>query len=929
MSASQKGGESTFRGMEYQKKFAAYLCVEMLNGKIRRVTCEQLDDIETEEDSKIIYYQIKSTTQDSLPKGEILKSFKNFSSIDGSNNGTPKREYVLVCNKRIGKKIKELMQKYSFNELDNDIQQYIKSTSAIVDDFLDRTCLMKGFAMEDIENNILAELYRALGGNYYHIKIVDELLHAVNNMCSGRLDQKDIRIAYSNETEQQELKHKTMTLEQFKEIIERNRMTDKTPAHVPTVEQLQKELKLRNYLKYCVSLIYTPNNLDKKTLNDLYIPNKAILVKAGTWNRRDEEISEKTDWTPESFLSGEQRLVYVAAVYGIGKTSWSYELAANLATKNLNVLFSDYFPIHIPLKHGLNRVDDIGNSLDVMLSHLNEKTKILFIFDALDELETKNVGELADSISAYLTKYQNSKAIVTTRPNQDFQSILKLKNYVRLLPFTPDQVNDFFNKYGLTIDYSIISQYGLESDEICKPLFCWLLAIIHDRKIAIILPNQVTINRVLIFSTIIHEVILGKEKTEAQSYGNEKHGFDEKLVLRKIAELKYIYGDDLTKDTVHTILKESLHVNQKVLEVYDKLISTYFYTSNDYSERLDFIHRSFEEYLLAEFYIECLLRNEPFRVNLKIPTNVTIQFFNGLLQLFKTDDPRILEYAEKMAKTFRNNLDRGSMKTELSTRSNEWFNDEGVQHVPSQEYPNFKVSAECSSLHRWIAIIVFNSLPNLYGIDSTKFFKLHIATHGTIPDYMVQIDNIDLAGYEFEGDIPNLTLVNAKLRNCKMNGKFHGANFSGADLTNCIISRGAHLLGCDFTGANLTKMKTKTDSPYSPDFNDCYFSDAKFFGASVRNARFSDCDFSNADFSGMEIGCTIFSFCNLSKLEFNNDTDTTAIELLGQDDGTGFNKEWDDLKTNKDLVNYLLSKIDDRFREKILSDNPDLRFTSV
>ena len=48
-------------------------------------------------------------------------------------------------------------------------------------------------------------------------------------MCSGRLDQKDINMTYSNETEQQEFTHKTMTLEQLNEIIDRSRMTGETP----------------------------------------------------------------------------------------------------------------------------------------------------------------------------------------------------------------------------------------------------------------------------------------------------------------------------------------------------------------------------------------------------------------------------------------------------------------------------------------------------------------------------------------------------------------------------------------------------------------------------------------------------------------------------------------------------------------------------
>ena len=48
------------------------------------------------------------------------------------------------------------MTKHFFNELDNDIQNSIKSIEGITDEFLMRTYLMKGFDMEEIENNISA-----------------------------------------------------------------------------------------------------------------------------------------------------------------------------------------------------------------------------------------------------------------------------------------------------------------------------------------------------------------------------------------------------------------------------------------------------------------------------------------------------------------------------------------------------------------------------------------------------------------------------------------------------------------------------------------------------------------------------------------------------------------------------------------------------
>ncbi len=86
-SQSQRGGEAGWRGLDYQKKFIAYLSLEMLlqNQSIKKITCEYLDDIEVEEQSKLLYYQVKSTTNTILPKSDIIDSFKLFSSIESRN----------------------------------------------------------------------------------------------------------------------------------------------------------------------------------------------------------------------------------------------------------------------------------------------------------------------------------------------------------------------------------------------------------------------------------------------------------------------------------------------------------------------------------------------------------------------------------------------------------------------------------------------------------------------------------------------------------------------------------------------------------------------------------------------------------------------------------------------------------------------------
>ena len=71
----------------------------------------------------------------------------------------------------------------------------------------------------------------------------------------------------------------------------------------------------------------------------------------------------------------------------------------NFPEKNLDKMYSDYIPIHIPLQHEFSRVNEDGDSLDAILSTLATDSKILFIFDALDELKETSVYQIRDIIS--------------------------------------------------------------------------------------------------------------------------------------------------------------------------------------------------------------------------------------------------------------------------------------------------------------------------------------------------------------------------------------------------------------------------------------------------------------------------------------------------------------------------------------------------
>jgi hypothetical protein len=133
ISDSQKGGEVAFRGLDYQKKFIAYLSTEMLLTKprIKRITCEHLSDIEVEEDSKLVYYQVKSTTKTTLSKSEVIDGIKSFSLIDYNKKKDSANEYIIVSSANIANisKFDDILVKHP---LDNEMKNEIESLEGIV-----------------------------------------------------------------------------------------------------------------------------------------------------------------------------------------------------------------------------------------------------------------------------------------------------------------------------------------------------------------------------------------------------------------------------------------------------------------------------------------------------------------------------------------------------------------------------------------------------------------------------------------------------------------------------------------------------------------------------------------------------------------------------------------------------------------------------
>ena len=92
---------------------------------------------------------------------------------------------------------------------------------------------------------------------------------------------------------------------------------------------------------------------------------------------------------------------------------------------------------------------------------------------------------LMEKIENDFTKYRNLKVIITAKLQHDLPSKLPMvmgkgKEYLRLLPFTEQQVEEFFEHYNVNLKFKQISTIskGL-SKEITNPLLAWMFSKIY------------------------------------------------------------------------------------------------------------------------------------------------------------------------------------------------------------------------------------------------------------------------------------------------------------------------------------------------------------------------------------------------------------------------------------------------------------------
>jgi hypothetical protein len=703
----------------------------------------------------------------------------------------------------------------------------------------------------------------------------------------------------------------------FDRLLLRNISENPTIIELGIIEEVKE---LYKYLYYSATLIEKENKIDKKRLADYYIEPRLVKVKD------DEVIGE---WEITELLNADATKWYdiIASDFGTGKSSYSYYIASKLAKDYLDNR-NHYIPILIELNRSNpdNNFENVYGqlNLNILLNKVirNNAYKILLIIDGLDEYG--NVKSIKEEIEKYKESYNNLKVLITTRFIPEYIREFKTDYYIRVEPFTKEQVDNFFKKYGVELTYDMLKSLGLREDEITKPLFAWMLALMHKenkeniRKIDVNKLkdlNEETVKRIIrtvLYHNFIHSLIRGKFKEITNVNEWLKYYNDEKLLLRILSAIHNIYNKIEDNKLIEKIKLFNINkdINEEDLEKALKLImESYIHTAQQGKVKIyNFIHESFQEYLLAEYYYENIKNGNITVLNVGLPSEECIEFLYGLINILNNCDKvkDMLIEGEFIKKDDKNRIVNNARKT-LEKDSIIIFNE-----VPNYagfielKLDNYTKSIESLFVDKWIAINILALLNKLKEVEDEEIKKrivYIIKASYRIPSYLKNLSGVDLS----KTDLFGANLSGAKL---------YRADLFQADLA------GVDLFMADLFEANLTKAVLIGTKLYK-----AFLFKANLSEANLSMTNLYRADLSEANLSRAELYKTIFYGADLSrarlieiqygseKITYVDDSTITKDVLLVREED----------KNNKQKIKEALEKLDDNLRNKILEDNPEYK----
>jgi hypothetical protein len=259
---------------------------------------------------------------------------------------------------------------------------------------------------------------------------------------------------------------------------------------------------------------------------------------------------------------------------------------------------------------------------------------------------------------------------------------------------------------------------GLRHEEITTPLLTWMIATVYStiEKDLQKLKEQGNLTReiskTLIFLSMFHGLYQGKHKDDPDLNIRRKSFAEEKKALRKIAYLKQIFPEfDEEKIKIH--LGIDLHDEERTgssehshYSILNDVLETYLIYKKS-SKQVEFSHKSLQEFLIAEHYLEQYFNgNDNLRLlNVSKPSKTTIDFLKGLIQILS------LSSGNEVSKKYLGNDPKDQFGLFSSIISDDHNNNEGSI---SLEYIKETVAANAKKAFR------LKSLPSVNILTAKK-----------------------------------------------------------------------------------------------------------------------------------------------------------------------------------------------------------------
>lgn len=602
----------------------------------------------------------------------------------------------------------------------------------------------------------------------------------------------------------------------------------------------------------------------------------------------------------DDFEHDQSRILLLYGYPGQGKTSFCKRLVHDLLGEEIQEQ-SLYM-----LRFGNIERPELLKSeiLSTVRDHLNERYKLalvkedltssLLVLDGLDELLMKNnlktsdVDDIIKSLIYEIKLHSDLRIIVTSRHGYLNHEALKISELLVL------SLNEFDQKLQMTwltsyMKFHPESWLDLEKltelnngenylkELLGQPILLHMIAALEED-----ITEEVP-NRAKVYELLFEQLTDPKKWKERQiDVLDGLEAEDLRLALREIAFKIFIQGKGyIHKSALEKLgevdrLRKKLEAKGESFREALKIMMVAFYfqekpkergdlnSEDNYSYAIEFLHKSLQEYLTAEyiwFTIQEELLTTKNRGHYIIEQDEDILSF---LQAIFGFQPLSKEVVQYLIEIIRND-DRENVKRKLVTRLRECMD----YCLDRQFVYSFHAERQTKAID--LGIMVFYGFWIIYSNlqEKKEFFNekdpIEKILGFTSLFKSVRVSNLPFRDLPLEeGFLANRNLIGANLIGANLIGarlvgfKFIGADLSGADLSTANLS-GANFIRANLIGANLS----------GADLSDADFSGANLIGANLSGANLKRASFIRSNFIGAILSKASLFDANFSYANFN------------------------------------------------------------